>query len=124
MTNMERLDKAVKKECVRLGLQFTETQVPVTDSEGNEIKDKDGKVITRTVHTLSSISDEARELMQVFNMSQPCWFKGCEELRQQYKAEKEASGCKTCQGAIMRKYMALAKAMIKADPDRKIPKLN
>lgn len=121
---MERLDKAVKKECVRLGLQFTETQVPVTDSEGNEIKDKDGKVITRTVHTLSSISDEARELMQVFNMSQPCWFKGCEELRQQYKAEKEANGCKTCQGAIMRKYMALAKAMIKADPDRKIPKLN
>lgn len=124
MTNMERLDKAIKKECTRLGIQFIEKKVQVKDKDGNPVKDANGNDIYRTVNTLASITDEARELMEVFNMNTPCWFKGCQALRDQYTAEKETQGCKSCSGAIMRKYMALARPLLQADPDRKIPDLH
>lgn len=124
ISNIDRMRKAIQKEHAKLGITFTESKVPAKDKDGKVILDKDGKPVLHTISTLTNITDEARELMEVFNMNTPCWFKGCEKLREQYNAEKEQSGCKTCKGTIMRKYMQLARVMLDDDPDRQIPQLH
>ncbi len=51
--------------------------------------------------------------------SAPCWFEGCEELRQAYHAELEklgGTGCKGCEkGPLMQKYLKLAAEAQKND---------
>lgn len=63
--------------------------------------------------TPAQVTDEVKRDIRLFTNS-PCWFDGCEELRQQYEAEiaemlKANPNCKGCEkGAVMRKYLALA----------------
>ena len=111
----------MREECSKLGFNFKDEVHAVKDEQGNPVLDKDGNPVTRKVTVLSSLTDEAKELFEVFNFNTPCWFRGCEKLREQYKDEKEKTGCKTCIGSLTRKYMALAKVMIQADPDRVKP---
>lgn len=58
------------------------------------------------------ITDEVKHNMRFFSDHTPCWFPGCEKLRESYKAElakMEANGdCKGCEkGALIRKYIQL-----------------
>lgn len=122
ISSVERLHKAVTEECTKLGFNFKDEVHIVKDAQGSPVLDKDGKPVTQRVTVLSSLTDEAKELFEVLNFNTPCWFKGCDKLREQYKEEKENTGCQTCIGALTRKYMSLAKIMIQADPDRIKPK--
>lgn len=120
----ERMRKAVDKQLESLGVSVRTTQVQVKDKDGNTVIGGDGKPLTYTASTMAGISDDARELIEVFNERTPCWFKGCEGLRKQYNEEVGASNCTGCSGATRRKYMALARKLLDADPDRTVPKLH
>jgi len=67
---------------------------------------------------ITGIDDRTKQAMSFFTDA-PCWFEGCEELRTQYKKDLEAqqsgTGCKTCKGAIYRKYI---KKVTDAMPDQ------
>ena len=60
------------------------------------------------VLSASNITEIQRRDVRFFGET-PCWFEGCEELREAYKAEKAAleakPDCKNCEtSALMRKY--------------------
>lgn len=114
----QKMRNAIKQQQAKLGLVFTDSKVVAKDRDGKPIIGKDGKPVMHTVSTLSHISDDARELIEVFNFNEPCWFKGCDGLRKQYKEELANSSCKTCKGALLRKYNQLARQLLDADPDR------
>jgi hypothetical protein len=60
---------------------------------------------------ITEISDRDREVLKFFSKYQPCFFKGCEELRAKYNTEIEKlaeQNCPACQkGAVMRRYMKI-----------------
>lgn len=118
---IERMNKTVQRECSRLGITCVTTKVPVRDKDGKPVTGPDGKPVMCKVNTLAGMSPEAYELMEFFHEATPCWFKGCEALRAQYRAERDAQDCSGCTGATMRKYMGLARKMMDADPDRIVP---
>lgn len=118
---IERMNKTVQRECSRLGINVVTTTVPVTDRNGKPVTGPDGKPLTRKVNTMAGMTKEAYELLEFFHEATPCWFKGCEALRAQYRAERDAMDCSGCTGATMRKYMGLARKMMDADPDRVVP---
>lgn len=52
-------------------------------------------------------SPVSKDIIPFFVDSSPCWFEGCEELREEYRKELEKLGtnCPGCQrGALMRKF--------------------
>lgn len=60
--------------------------------------------------TVTKVSPEQQKILGFFVASTPCWFEGCNELREKYLAEVAAqpAGCPDCQkGAIIRKYKAI-----------------
>lgn len=62
--------------------------------------------------TLFVPSEEDKRNIRLFG-NDPCWFPGCQELRDQYQQELEArekeGECKKCEkGTLMRKYLRLA----------------
>jgi len=67
------------------------------------------------------VSVDNRQNIKFFTSSTPCWFKGCEELRESYTKEIEAlekrTGCKTgCgKGPIMQKYLQLVNKAVNSD---------
>lgn len=123
-TNFVRMRQAIKQTQAKLGITFTDSKVVAKDKDGNVILDENGKPKMHVISTLSNITDDARELMESLRDSVPCWFKGCDGLRKQYKEEMQNSTCKQCKGTILRKYMQLARHMLDADPDRKTPDLH
>ena len=57
-----------------------------------------------------------QEIIPFFVDSSPCWFPGCEELREEYRKELEklGSNCPGCQrGALMRKFAPRVEDAIK-----------
>lgn len=79
---------------------------------------------------ITSIPDSFQETLRFFldPESNPCWFTGCNELREQYKKEKESKAdCSECQeGALIRKYSTLVEEAIHRDKIAKheLSKLN
>jgi len=66
------------------------------------------------------VSAEDREALAFFSKHAPCWFAGCEELREQYQKELDAlpADCPGCQeGALMRKYIPRIVQAIRAAKD-------
>ena len=58
----------------------------------------------------------SKDIIPFFVDSSPCWFRGCEELREEYRAELEKLGtnCPGCQrGALMRKFAPRVEDAIK-----------
>ena len=56
-----------------------------------------------------------QDIIPFFVESSPCWFPGCEELREEYRKElgKLGSNCPGCQrGALMRKFAPRVEAAI------------
>jgi hypothetical protein len=65
---------------------------------------------------LREVSPETMKLMRFVDLNFPCWFNGCEDLRNDYKKDLEKHGgaeCKSCvRGALNKKYLKLAQKMI------------
>lgn len=119
--NYQRVQNAIKKEHAKLGFTFHQSKMIAKDADGNVILGKDGKPVVYNTSTLVNLTDQARELIETLNDATPCWFKGCESLRKQYKEELANSSCKVCKGTIIRKYTQLARELLDADPDRVLP---
>lgn len=120
----DRLVVAARENLAKLGIVFKEVVTPVLDKDGKPVLGKDGKPMTYRSNTLVSMSDDAREMQAALHDRVPCWFKGCAELRAQFKAEIGSKECTGCSGATRRKYYALARKMLDADPGRVRPKLD
>lgn len=120
----DRLSAAARENLAKLGVQFKEVVTPVLDKDGKPVLDMNGNPRTYKSNTLVSISSDAREMLAALNDRVPCWFRGCAELRAQFKAEIGAQDCSGCSGATRRKYYALARKMLDADPGRNRPKLD
>ena len=45
-----------------------------------------------------------QEVFRFFSLSQPCWFGGCEKLREEYAEAKAAADCPKCEGTLIRKF--------------------
>lgn len=91
---------------------------PVMDKDGNPLKDDKGEPVMRMVTIPVHIPEVEKEAIKVFVDSVPCWFDGCEKLRQEYKKELEDNklepGCSSCKkGAILRKYLKIAVNILK-----------
>lgn len=110
---------AITRNLDERGITYELIDVPVTDSDGNKVKDENGNVVThQAVHILEVPPDEQSAID--FIGGKKCWFAGCEELRKKYEEEYEeaggAEGCTTCEkNKIMRKYIRLVREAIKAD---------
>lgn len=73
----------------------------------------DGKAARK----IKSAPPEFLEVFKFFSEHTPCWFEGCEELREQYNKELEDLGddCKECdKGALIRKYHAKVRSIVYA----------
>lgn len=121
---MDRMNDTVREQLAKLGVPTTTSLEPVIGANGKPVMGSDGKPVMRRVTIMGTPSDDARELLEVFNLRTPCWFKGCEGLRRQYHEEVSASDCSGCTGKTRRKYMALARKLLDADPDRTVPRLH
>lgn len=99
------------------GIGFTVVKVEITDKDGNPVLDKDGNKTYRNSITVTDIPKEELEVNRFFSLSTECWFGGCEELREQYKAalaEENPDGCTGCQkGAIMRMFESKVRQALK-----------
>lgn len=84
----------------------------------------DGTVVRKNSLMINSIPEEFQELLSFFLDDQPCWFTGCEDLRELYHAELgEDASCTSChKGALIRKYTELAKAAVRSDKQKGIYK--
>jgi len=73
-----------------------------------------------------TLTPKQKTAMRFFSKATPCWFEGCEQLRQAYDAEIEALHasakakgvpCKGCQtGAVILKYRKLVEAALPEEP--------
>lgn len=62
-------------------------------------------------------SEEDRTIMPFFSMETPCWFDGCEDLREEYKSRLEDMGgvaCKNCdKGRLNKEFITRVKRSLK-----------
>jgi hypothetical protein len=58
---------------------------------------------------IKEVSDVDKEVFRFFSPHQPCWFEGCEKLREQYQAELDKRGgsaCPSCEkGVVIRMFV-------------------
>lgn len=107
MQNNLALSKTISGLQAR-GIGYETVQEDVLDENGNPILDKHGKPLQRTRLIVRSVPESEAEVNRFFVLSVPCWFKGCEELREEYKkalddASQDNKPCTNCKkGAIMR----------------------
>jgi hypothetical protein len=75
--------------------------------------DAEGKMVIDKVPTREA------KIMTFFSPSSPCWFTGCEELRQEYYKELakiDTPGCPQCmKGSLIRKYQDKIREMWKEE---------
>lgn len=110
---MRRAIEFRNKEFKERNIVTKDIVTPVKDKDGNPVKDKDGNPVMRIITIPIHIPEIEKQALKVFVDSVPCWFDGCQELRNKYKQElKENSideGCSSCKkGPIIRKYLKLA----------------
>lgn len=132
--SIEAFNKQRQQDLHSRGIKFHETLSPVLTQDGKPVIGKDGKPLMRRTTVVDSISDREKEISK-FYTSRPCWFNNCEELRKQYKEEREqltsssvdtknGTICTQCGlGPLMRKYNKLVGQALDADPSREKPQL-
>lgn len=104
---------------VRWRFVIDERQTIVEEAEAPEPETTTAVVDERGNRTITHISEEDRRSLSFFALNTPCWFPECENLRRQYRDEltKLSPGCPACQkGALVRKYQALVKQRMGAQP--------
>lgn len=120
MQNNSSLGKTIANLTSR-GIGYEIVKDPVLDSEGKQVLDAHGHPVYNNRIVIKSIPPEEAELNRFYTLQIPCWFNGCEELRQEYTAElakagakKEGGTCTDCEkGAIMRMFADRVKLAIK-----------
>ena len=129
--NNVNLVKSQSKEGLKNTMKFRQQQLaerniitktvlqPVKDQDGNVVKGEDGQPVMRMVTIPVHIPDIEKEAIKVFVDSIPCWFDGCQKIRDDYKNELQANklepGCTSCKkGNILRKYLKIAVSILQA----------
>lgn len=102
----------------QLGVTYHREEIPVTDDEGNPVIDPaTGKPKVRISTIISNVPKDVQDTQEFFDLSKPCNFPGCEDLRREYTADLEAIGgenCTTCaKGAVIRKYQSMLLAQMR-----------
>lgn len=129
--NNVNLIKSQSKEGLKNTMKFRQQQLaerniitktvlqPVKDANGNTLKGEDGQPVMRMVTIPVHIPEVEKEAIKVFVDSIPCWFDGCQKIRDDYKNELKANqlepGCTSCKkGNILRKYLKIAVSILQA----------
>lgn len=115
---IKRFIQHKNRETASRGIITKDVLVPLKDKDGKVIVDKDGKPTYRVVTIPTSIPEVEKEAIKVFIETYPCWFPGCQEIRDAYNRElgeqQNKDGCTSCKkGTIMRKYLAKAVDILK-----------
>lgn len=102
----------------RRGIDYEMKSVPVTDENGNVVRDADGSIRYHNTIIIKKVPESEAEVNRFFSLTYPCWFGGCEELRKEYKealAKEGKDDCTDCQkGAIMRMFESRVRQAINA----------
>lgn len=108
------------------GIGYELVKDPVLDSNGNPVLDSKGEQTYSTRIVIKSIPSDEAELNKFYTLQIPCWFNGCEELREEYKkaltkaGNGDAGTCTDCEkGAIMRMFAERVKLAIKNSKNAK-----
>lgn len=102
------------------GIGYEVVKDPVLDKDGNQMRDSAGNLVFSNRIIIKSVPPEEAELNRFYTLQIPCWFDGCEKLRDEYKAALDKAGkgpngtCTDCEkGAIMRMFADRVKLAIK-----------
>ena len=91
-----------------LGIHTTISKVKVKDKTTGEEREVEARIVSKP----DNLTVEA---LSVFSDHRPCWFKGCQELRDEFnKVIASIPGCPGCKrGKLILKYLPRAKELIK-----------
>lgn len=91
-----------------LGIHTTLSKVKVKDKVTGEEKEVEARIVSKP-------DDLTVEALAVFSDHRPCWFEGCQELRDEFnKVIASIPGCPGCKrGKLILKYLPRAKELIK-----------
>ena len=108
------------------GIGYELVKDPVLDDSGTQVVDSKGEPVYSTRIVIKSIPPDEAELNKFYTLQIPCWFNGCEELRNEYKkalakaGKGDAGSCTDCEkGAIMRMFAERVKLAIKNSKNAK-----
>lgn len=108
------------------GIGYELVKDPVLDDSGTQVVDSKGEPVYSTRIVIKSIPPDEAELNKFYTLQIPCWFNGCEELRDEYKkalvkaGKGDAGSCTDCEkGAIMRMFAERVKLAIKNSKNAK-----
>lgn len=111
------------KECKKRNIITKDILVPVKDKDGNVIKGEDGQPVMQWATIPTFIPQVEKDALKVFIDSIPCWFNGCEQIRDAYNKElkitmdSKSSKCSDCKkGPILRKYLRKAVEILQTLP--------
>lgn len=100
------------KECQKRNIITKDVLLPVKDKEGNIVKGEDGQPLMQWATIPTFIPQVEKDALKVFIDSIPCWFNGCEQIREAYNnelkrtADSKQSKCSDCKkGPVLRKYL-------------------
>lgn len=115
-SKMSSIDQTIERLKSR-GIGYKIVEEPMNDLQGRLITDVHGQPIVKQTIIVTSVPDLESKVNRFFSPYTPCFFKGCEELREQYKNALEKAGmtedCTGCQkGVIMRKFEPEVRALI------------
>lgn len=88
----------------------------ILKQDGIEAEEHDGKIL------ITKIPPEETAALKFFNLLEPCFFEGCEELRTEYQAGLEKAGgekCTSCaKGRLIREFKPRVKQAILAQKEK------
>lgn len=100
------------KECQKRNIITKDVLLPVKDKDGNIVKGEDGQPLMQWATIPTFIPQVEKDALKVFIDSIPCWFNGCEQIREAYNNElkrtvdSKQSQCSDCKkGPVLRKYL-------------------
>lgn len=113
---MSSIDQTIEHLKSR-GIEYKIVEESMNDSQGRLITDIHGQPVIKQTIIVTSVPALESKVNKFFSPYTPCFFEGCEELRERYKDALEKAGmteeCTGCQkGAIMRKFEPEVRALI------------
>lgn len=113
---MSAIDQTIERLKSR-GIGYKIVEEPMNDPQGRLITDAHGQPLIKKTIIVTSVPTLESEVNKFFSPYTPCWFDGCEELRERYNNALEKEGmtedCTGCQkGVIMRKFEPEVRALI------------
>jgi hypothetical protein len=104
----EAIERYIKKQSAVPAKEDVESKAYIEEQITTE-KNEEG------VSVVTGVSPQFQEMMKFFSLDTPCFFEGCEEMREKYKKDLDklgGDGCKGCKkGALIRKYIPFLKRL-------------